>query len=211
MIRYLKQNINESYNQVRPAGISKLTASVPRLARLFVRQLTDSKLGSIRLRILRAFARNFFEQNEWLIAYSCAKAPLCEAQSFPKGKVRICEYNADSVLRSYPFWEKDSQNLGCSPRSKEGSERECARDSRREFFGAGKKKNKIKNRKSNWKLSQSFLFFIDRPSPKRSTIRHPPQAEYKCAWPSPSEYRRTIPPIRTHNFCFLYKTSEYSE
>ena len=138
------------------------------------------------------------------------KAPLCEAQSFPKGKVRICEYNADSVLRSYPFWEKDSQNLGCSPAPKEGSERECARDSRRNFWG-GKKENKIKNRKSNWKLSQSFLFLlivqVQRDPPFGIRLRQNTNA-LDPVHPSTDGLSH---PFARITFCFLYKTSEYSE
>ena len=52
---------------------------------------------------------NFFP-NKWLIVHPCAKAPLCFAQSFSKGKVWICEYNADSVLRKQFCGREDSQN-----------------------------------------------------------------------------------------------------
>jgi hypothetical protein len=71
-------------------------------------------------------------------------APPRKAWSFPKGKGRICKYNADSVLRSYPFWEKDSQNLGCPPRARKGLGGNARGILGGDFLGREKRKTKPK-------------------------------------------------------------------
>ena len=87
-------------------------------------------------------------KNIHTIAHPYAEAPLCEAQSFSKGKGRECaNTNADSVLRNYFLGKgfakprllflKFGVVLNSGSRAEEGSGEESARVSFLDFLAGG--------------------------------------------------------------------------